>query len=213
MRQSGARLQIGGLTGGTRTPDLLLRRQLLYPVELRSAKSTEHCIRHLGICYGLTVKDDGPGWLGSVHAATVSVVRQDCSPIVSGRRGLFIVAATTEPMDGRSREIRTPDPLVPNQMRYQTALCSEGMHCNRQWPCLGLWKRVRGFLFLSPGLPFPAAACTRLFDFHGGPYEQGQADAQRHLLQGQRLGFEDRLQERDVDNGHLQRKGQSHGAQ
>ena len=27
-----------GLTGGTRTPDLLLRRQLLYPVELRSVK-------------------------------------------------------------------------------------------------------------------------------------------------------------------------------
>ena len=26
---------------------------------------------------------------------------------------------------GRSREIRTPDPLVPNQMRYQAALCSE----------------------------------------------------------------------------------------
>ena len=62
MRQSGARLQIGGLTGGTRTPDLLLRRQLLYPVELRSAKSTGHCIRHLGVCYELTVKDGGPGW-------------------------------------------------------------------------------------------------------------------------------------------------------
>jgi hypothetical protein len=27
--------------------------------------------------------------------------------------------------DGRSGEIRTPDPLVPNQMRYQTALHSE----------------------------------------------------------------------------------------
>jgi len=27
-----------GLSGGTRTPDLLLRRQLLYPVELRTAK-------------------------------------------------------------------------------------------------------------------------------------------------------------------------------
>ena len=27
----------GGLPGGTRTPDLLLRRQLLYPVELRAA--------------------------------------------------------------------------------------------------------------------------------------------------------------------------------
>ena len=28
--------RLSGLTGGTRTPDLLLRRQLLYPVELRS---------------------------------------------------------------------------------------------------------------------------------------------------------------------------------
>ena len=27
-----------GLPGGTRTPDLLLRRQLLYPVELRAAR-------------------------------------------------------------------------------------------------------------------------------------------------------------------------------
>ena|GEM_PF-5889125 len=26
---------------------------------------------------------------------------------------------------GRGREIRTPDPLVPNQMRYQTALCPD----------------------------------------------------------------------------------------
>lgn len=29
-----------GLPGGTRTPDLLLRRQLLYPVELRADKLT-----------------------------------------------------------------------------------------------------------------------------------------------------------------------------
>ena len=36
---------------------------------------------------------------------------------------------------GRSREIRTPDPLVPNQMRYQTALCSEAVHCNRLRQC------------------------------------------------------------------------------
>ncbi|CAI2935451.1 protein of unknown function [Aminobacter niigataensis] len=28
-------------------------------------------------------------------------------------------------LNGRSGEIRTPDPLVPNQMRYQTALHSE----------------------------------------------------------------------------------------
>ena len=29
--------------------------------------------------------------------------------------------------DGRSGEIRTPDPLVPNQMRYQAALHSEAL--------------------------------------------------------------------------------------
>ena len=28
-------------------------------------------------------------------------------------------------ISGRSRGIRTPDPLVPNQMRYQTALYSD----------------------------------------------------------------------------------------
>ena len=26
---------------------------------------------------------------------------------------------------GRGREIRTPDPLLPKQMRYQTALCPD----------------------------------------------------------------------------------------
>lgn len=30
-----------GLPGGTRTPDLLLRRQLLYPVELRAGKAAD----------------------------------------------------------------------------------------------------------------------------------------------------------------------------
>ena len=34
-----ARSAVGGLPGGTRTPDLLLRRQLLYPVELRAARA------------------------------------------------------------------------------------------------------------------------------------------------------------------------------
>ncbi len=31
-----------GLPGGTRTPDLLLRRQLLYPVELRADAAAGH---------------------------------------------------------------------------------------------------------------------------------------------------------------------------
>ena len=29
--------------------------------------------------------------------------------------------------NGRGREIRTPDPLVPNQMRYQAALCPDNV--------------------------------------------------------------------------------------
>jgi hypothetical protein len=32
---------------------------------------------------------------------------------------------------GRGRGIRTPDPLVPNQMRYQTAPCPEPTHRRR----------------------------------------------------------------------------------
>ena len=34
-------IELNGLPGGTRTPDLLLRRQLLYPVELRADKKVE----------------------------------------------------------------------------------------------------------------------------------------------------------------------------
>jgi hypothetical protein len=66
----------------------------------------------------------------------------------------------------------------------------------------GAGKGCRAFFFVAD-LSFPAAACACFFDFHGDPYEQGQADAQSHLLKGQRLGFENRLQERSVDNGHL----------
>ena len=69
-----------------------------------------------------------------------------------------------------------------------------------------------GALFIAV-LPLPAVSRDSLFDFHSGPYEQSQADAQSHLLKGQRLGLENWLQEWNVDNSHLQRKGQSHGAQ
>jgi len=71
--------KVGGLPGGTRTPDLRLRRPLLYPVELRADKK------------GPRTKKVGP---------------------------LF-------ELNGRSERIRTFDPLVPNQMRYQTALRSD----------------------------------------------------------------------------------------
>ena len=36
--------------------------------------------------------------------------------------GKGIKVQTYTDIDGRGGEIRTPDPLVPNQMRYQTAL-------------------------------------------------------------------------------------------
>ena len=48
---------------------------------------------------------------------------------------LLIAVMRLSLIGGRSREIRTPDPLVPNQMRYQTALCSEAVHCNRLRQC------------------------------------------------------------------------------
>ncbi len=51
-----------GLPGGTRTPDLLLRRQLLYPVELRAvrlARAVNAAVgRHLMEC--LSRRDNGP---------------------------------------------------------------------------------------------------------------------------------------------------------
>jgi hypothetical protein len=34
---------LGGAPGGTRTPDLLVRSQMLYPTELRAHSETFHC--------------------------------------------------------------------------------------------------------------------------------------------------------------------------
>ena len=85
-----------GLPGGTRTPDLRLRRPLLYPVELRADKK------------GPETKMVGPFR-----------------------------------MNGRSERIRTFDPLVPNQMRYQTALRSDKPHIlmRDQWKSEKLMKK------------------------------------------------------------------------
>ena len=86
-----------GLPGGTRTPDLRLRRPLLYPVELRADKK-------------------GPG---------------------TKKVGPYFE------MNGRSERIRTFDPLVPNQMRYQTALRSDKPHIlmRDQWKSEKLMKK------------------------------------------------------------------------
>ncbi len=55
-------------------------------------------------------------------------------------------------MNGRGGGIRTPDPLVPNQMRYQTALrpdeiqftASRSLGHGRAWEARELGYRVRG---------------------------------------------------------------------
>jgi hypothetical protein len=69
---------------------------------------------------------------------TLSVVGK-AAPAASGKQipaahshaffcaGMFVVGNAERiqlDVGGRSGEIRTPDPLVPNQMRYQTALHS-----------------------------------------------------------------------------------------
>jgi hypothetical protein len=72
-----------GLPGGTRTPDLLLRRQLLYPVELRAGGTTNGRARH-----------------------------------------------------GRGETIRTSDPLLPKQLRYQAALHPDERQIVAVGPCV-----------------------------------------------------------------------------
>ncbi|SOY46474.1 hypothetical protein CBM2587_A160351 [Cupriavidus taiwanensis] len=44
---------------------------------------------------------------------------------------LAIQAVVSTTVSGRSDRIRTYDPLIPNQMRYQAALRSEAGHCSR----------------------------------------------------------------------------------
>ncbi len=55
---------------------------------------------------------------------------------------------------GRSRGIRTPDPLVPNQMRYQTALYSESIKSAHfkylfliRQALISLFLKMRFFIF------------------------------------------------------------------
>ena len=105
---------VGGLPGGTRTPDLRLRRPLLYPVELRADKK------------GPETKKVGP------------LIEKN----------------------GRSERIRTFDPLVPNQMRYQTALRSDKPHIlmrvqakSRNW-----MKKFMHFSSINP--LFQKSGCT-----------------------------------------------------
>lgn len=56
-------------------------------------------------------------------------------------------------LNGRGRGIRTPDPLLPKQMRYQPALYPDKLH-QKTLKC----SRLRGQNDIEPGLP-----CQLLF--------------------------------------------------
>jgi hypothetical protein len=50
--------------------------------------------------------------------------------------------------DGRGGEIRTPDPLLPKQMRYQAALRPDCVYSTTPG---GVWARARCFVFQRVG--------------------------------------------------------------
>ena len=57
-------------------------------------------------------------------------LRSDVQHIVSARYAPIMLS------NGRGRMIRTPDPLVPNQVLYQAELCPDAiLACTTQAPC------------------------------------------------------------------------------
>ena len=63
---------------------------------------------------------------------------------------------------GRGERIRTFDPLVPNQMRYQAALRPDSEYSNRlqqgNWPAAAKSLSFLLIYLLFHGFPFPALA-------------------------------------------------------
>ena len=102
-----------GTPGGIRTPDLEIRSLPLYPAELR-ARETSSVRMSFGACaakrYG-TCDDVGCQWSG----------RRDSNPQQSAWKA-DALPIELRPQIGRADRIRTCDPLLPKQMRYQAAL-------------------------------------------------------------------------------------------
>ncbi len=113
--------RLNGDSGRIRTRDPRLRRALLYPTELPSHRKTYYFTAKTSPQNRLSIGLEGR-----------------CSIQLSYGQNLHCNSHTrmgrTHPLDkdrtsfkfgGRGRRIRTLDPLVPNQMRYQTALCPD----------------------------------------------------------------------------------------
>ena len=90
------RKQTNGTPERSRTFNLQIRSLLLYPIELRARK--------WGELWESNPRPSGPQSDALTNWAKLTIKNQ---------------------INGRSERIRTFDPLVPNQMRYQTALRSD----------------------------------------------------------------------------------------
>ena len=99
-----------GTPGGSRTPDLEIRSLPLYPAELR-ARMTSNLQACAAKRYG-TCDDAECQWSG----------RRDSNPQQSAWKADALPIELRPQKNGRADRIRTCDPLLPKQMRYQAAL-------------------------------------------------------------------------------------------
>jgi hypothetical protein len=102
-----AHRELLGTPGGIRTPDLEIRSLPLYPAELRAQMASS---RRRASTHG-TNDTLGCQWSG----------RRDSNPQQPAWKA-GALPIELRPRSGRAGGIRTHDPLLPKQMRYQTAL-------------------------------------------------------------------------------------------
>ena len=97
----------------TRTYNLLIRSQMLYPIELQTPEMA-----------GLEPATPGFGDQCSTNWATFLIRVEGIEPSSSGWKPNRLPLTYTRIIN-RNGVIRTRDPLLPKQMRYQAALRSE----------------------------------------------------------------------------------------
>jgi hypothetical protein len=99
----------GGLPDRNRTCDPQLRRLLLYPTELRAEFMNTKEKTQKALAGLFCLKQAGVAFFGNLPEI--------------------------DQVNGRSGGIRTRDPLLPKQMRYQAALRSDKRYSNLQTDC------------------------------------------------------------------------------